>query len=398
MALAAERVRTTPQGIEYRPQGRDRPRGLPWAKLCSISADIDPAWSGAEVSVSLAFEGDQPATDGVPLESGRRLEVFGHVPAARALIEAAQERSPQALVGPQAQLLMMLPRPEGEPDRWERRKMRDYGFAAMVGLSLGRQELARGRLLAAEKDFAAVAARTPLDAGAWRWLGLTRLLAGKGNAAQAAMDRLIALGARDGETYYLHALSLYRQRGFGEAAEELARVVRAQPHDPAMRNVLACSLVQQWRVDEATRELDLVRVDPRQGWQLMAKKCRICAQGYRTYRERISGDRRFRWRERWRLAAARMGAVIGILVSALGFLLSRYPWALLIALPVLGFVLYLLDRAGSERRVRDELADARGEVPKMPCWYASLVWGARRPHLAGRSIVQRMLGREGDKQ
>jgi tetratricopeptide (TPR) repeat protein len=366
--------------------------------LRSISADIDPAWSGAEVSVSLAFEGDRPSTEGMPLAEGRRLEVFGHLPAARALIEAAQERSPQALVGPQAQLLITLPRPDDGDERWLRRKVKEYGFAAAAGLSLGKLHLWQGRLERADNDFRAVASRAPLDTNAWRWLGLTRLLAGKGNAAQAAIDRLIALGARDSETYYLHALSLYRQRGFGEASEELARVVRAQPHDPAVRNVLACSLVQQWRVDEAMRELDPLAADHREGWRLMAQKCRICAQGYRVYRERMSSDRRFRWRERWRSVATRLGIVSAVLYSLARYLWDRYPWALPIVSVVLIIAIYVFDRWGPQRRAEDQLADAGGQVPNMPCWYASLVWGARRPHLAGRSIVQRMLGRGGEEE
>jgi tetratricopeptide (TPR) repeat protein len=397
MALPAERVRVTAHGFEYRARGDERPHTLPWEQVRAITAGVEPAWSGAEVTVRLALAGDEAAPDAVPLEDGERLEVFGGFAAARAVIAAARERSPQALVGPLAQLLVALPQDDAEDERALRRKTKEYGFASAAGLALGRQHLARGRLEKADNDFQAVVARAPLDAEAWRWLGLTRLLAGKGADAQAAFDRLIGLGARDAETYYLRGLSFYRQRRFAPAAEEWAGVLRAWPQDPGGRNLLACSLTQQWRLEEALPHLDTVGADAREGWRLMAQKCRRCVEGYAAYRERMARQRGFRWRQRWQAVGARLAAVFGVLYTALQFILRRYPWLTLVAFAVLAAGFYLFDARGRQRRAEDQLADAQGQVPNLPCWYASLVWGNRWPRQARRSWVETIRRRWGEE-
>jgi len=395
MALEMEQVSATPQALEYRPRGREQARALKWARLRSLTARVDPAWSGAEISVSLAFAGENPPANGAPLADGRRVEVFGDLPAARRMMAAAQARSSQALVGPLAALLFAIPEPDGDDEQWYRRKLKDYAFAAAAALSLGKRYLSLGRLLAAEGNFAAVVRRDPVDSQAWRWLGLTRLLAGKGRGAEAALDRLLALGARDTEAYLFHALSVYRQRRFDQAAQELDRVLREQPDNPTVRGLLACSLVQQSRIGEAAGELDRLAAGDNEGWKLMAQKCRICAEGYRVYRERSSRDRWFRWKERWKVIAGRIAAVIGGMLSMFQYFFAGRGWMWLLVIGTAGVLLYLLGRGRLRHQQQDQLADARGEVANMPCWYASLVWGRNRPGGSGQSIAQQIEERLG---
>ncbi|UCH35481.1 MAG: hypothetical protein JSV65_03780 [Armatimonadota bacterium] len=282
MALQAEHVQATPSGLEYKPRYSERPRALSWRMLRSITAEVEPAWSGAEITVSLAFEGAGAEDGDVPLARGQRLEVFGNLGAARAMIESAQAHSPEALVGPLAQLVVGVPEREGGDEAWYRSKLKDYAFAPAAGLALGKQHLARGRLLAAERAFAGVVRRDPRDAAAWRLLGLTRTLAGQGRKAEIAVNHLLGLGVRDTEAYLLHDFGMYRQRRFDLAAEGLERVRRAQSGDPAIRNMLACSLIQQWRIPDAMRELNVLASDAREGWRLMARKCTMCGAGYRA--------------------------------------------------------------------------------------------------------------------
>jgi len=388
MALPAEHVRATAQALEYEPRDIGRPHVIPWARLRAISARIQPAWAGAEVTLTLCFEGREEIAEGIPLPDGRRLEIFGDFAAARDLIEATRQRAPQALIGPQALLLMSLPRPDGIDEQWHRRKSRAYGFAAGANLALGKLHLWQGRLLRADNDFQAAVARAPLDSSGWRELGLTRLLAGNAEGAQEAFDRFIALGGRDTETHYLRALAMYERRRFQAASAEFGRLVGLWPEDAAVGDLLACALVQQWRTGEALAQLDRIEAGPKQGWRLMAQKCRLCAQGYQAYQERLTRDPMFRWGERWKLAAARLAAAIGIIWSMARFLWHRYLWALVVLVAAAGLGFFLFGEKGLPSRARDQLADAQGRVPNMPCWYVALVRRSGKAFFSRRYIVE----------
>jgi tetratricopeptide (TPR) repeat protein len=388
MALAAEHVRATAQALEYRTGVIGRAQIIPWARLRAVSTQIQPAWAGAEVTLTLCFEGREQIAEGIPLPDGRRLEIFGDFGAARDLIQAARQRAPQALISPQAQLLISLPRPEGIDEQWYRRKAREYGFAAEASASLGRLHLWQGRLLKADNDFHNAVSRARLDSNGWRGLGLTRLLAGDAGGAKEAFDRFTALGGRDSETQYLRALTLYMQRRFEQASTELGRLAGPRPDDAGLRDLLACSLVQQWRIGEALGQLDRIGAGANQGWRLMAQKCRLCAQGHQAYQERLTRDRVFRWGERWKMAAARLAAAVGIIWSMARFLWRRYLWALvvLVAAAALGF--FLFGEKGLTSRVRDQLADAQGRAPNLPCWYVLLIQRRSKSLLSRRYVVE----------
>jgi len=397
MALQTEQVRTTLQALEYSPRGAERSRTLAWARLRAVTAHVEPAWAGAEVVVTLAFTAPGARAQGVPLARGQRLEVFGDVAAARVLIETARQRAPQAVIGPVAQLLLTLPPPNGGDEKWHRGKLKEYAFAAAAALALGRRHLGQGCLLAAARDLKRAVRRDPRDTEARRWLGLTHLLAGKPLYAVVDVNQMLALGARNHEADMIRALSLYSLRQFQPAEEELRRVLRGQTADASMRGVLVCSLVQQWRIDEARRELDTLAANYGEGWRLMAQKCALCADGYRAYQERMARDPWFRRKERWKVTAAGIAAVIYGLFALLQYLAERRAWLWLIVVGAVGLGLYLLDRGRAGRRVQRQLADAQGQAPDMPCWYVSLVWGGNRPLSSGRSIIGEIERRWGEE-
>jgi len=390
MALPAQLTRTTREAFEYRSRAEEHPHIVSWVRLRAITAYVEPAWAGAEVTVTLAFEGPEPpAGDGLPLSHGMTVEVFGDFAAARGLIERAMQRAPQALVGPVAGLLIALPEPGGSEDEREyRRKAKQYAFAGLARLRLGRLLLSRGRLLQADNALQPAARRAAADLEAWRWLGLARLLAGNADGAREALHRLIALGARDVDAIQMHALSLYGTREFRQASEAFGHVMRAGRDDAAARDLLACSLVQQWRTEEALTELDALGRRANEGWRLMAQKCRLCAQGHRAYRERLARDRIFRWGERWQLALARLAAAFGIMWWAAQLLWSKQRWVLLVLFPLVIIGLGLYEGKGAQRRAQDRLADAEGQVPNMPCWYVSIVRRGIRRFSSRRSIIE----------
>jgi tetratricopeptide (TPR) repeat protein len=397
MALQTEQVRTTPQALEYTPRGTDRSRALSWARLRAVTAHVEPAWAGAEVVVTLAFAPPAGPKDSVPLARGRRLEVFGDLAAARALIETARQRAPQALIGPVAQLLLTMPQPDSANERWHRGKLRDYAFAAAAALALGRQHLGQGRLMAAARDFERAVRRDPRDTEAWRWLGLTHLLAGRAQRAEAAVNHMLALGARDREAYVVDALSVYAQRRFRQAEEELRQVLRGQAADAAMRGVLACSLVQQWRIDEARLELEALGANYGEGWGLMAQKCVMCAEGYRAHQARLSREPWLRWQERWKTAATRLAGIVSGLLLLLRYLSTRRAWIWVLGVAAAVVVLHALSAERGDRRWQEQLVDAQGQVPNMPCWYVSLVWGGHRPLSSKRSIIEEIERRWGEE-
>jgi tetratricopeptide (TPR) repeat protein len=390
MALPAELTRATAQSLEYRSRVDAPPRSLPWVRLRALSAHVEPAWAGAEVTVICAFEGPEPPPPGaLPLSHGTVVEVFGGAGAMWSLEETVRRQAPQALIGPVAQLLTRLPRPApAEDERHYRSQTGRYGFGTLAGLALGRLRLSQGRLLQADNAFQAAASRSPRDGEPWRWLALTRLLAGNPDGALEASKHLLAMGARDTDGEYLHALSLYGTREFAEASERFARVLHSAANQAATRDLLACSLVQQWRIEEALRQLDALAAGADEGWRLMAQKCRICAGGYRAYQERLTRNRAFRWGERWQLALARIGAAIGILWWAAQLLWSRHRWVLLIIFPLVIAGLALYEGQGAQRRAQDHLADAQGKAPNMPCWYVSIVRRGVRQFPSRRSILE----------
>jgi len=390
VAVPTELARATPQALQHRHRADEQPRALPWERLRTLTAHIEPAWAGAEVTLAFAFGTDRSGSERAPLEHGQVIEVFGGFPATRALIKAAQERAPQALIGPLAQLLAALPIPADGDEASLRRKMKDYAFAGDAALALGRLHLYQGRLLPADNDLQRAVARLRLDSAAWRWLGLTRLLAGDSAGAPEAFERLMQLGATGPDVRYLHGLSVYRLRRFQAAAEEFGHAMRSGPVDGAARDLLACSLVQQWRVAEALGQLDMLAADRCEGWRLMAQKCRMCANGHRAYQQRMASDLRFRWRERWRAVLGRLAVGFGIIWQATGLLWRRYPWVLLILVPAVVLGLYFFDRAGGVRSARDRLSDAQGQAPNMPCWYVSLVRRRRRAFRSHRFLPERI--------
>lgn len=289
-------------------------------------------------------------------------------------VASARRRAPQAILDPYTEFVAAFADADLSRLSEYRADLREYGRQADAWIGLGKAYMILGRFKHARAAFAAAAQADEHHPDAWRYLGLSQLLARGDREAAKSLARAVDESPGDLVSELALAVAHYHQRKYQAAEEHLRRVAGGSGLRAAARSLLGCALRLQGNWEEARVELRLLQESGHPHWAAVAQQCLDCVQRGEERRAPTGRQRRI-----WRALATIAGAAVGgawIIRSLLADFSknSELALGLLVALIVLGRAV----RALSGQESPEEFGNA-GQG--LPCWQATTWIRPRRAEL-----------------
>ena len=156
------------------------------------------------------------------------------------------------------------------------REAKEYGYTAESLCRYGRACLALGRLKSARSTLKKAVKEDPMLGEAWWNLGIAHLFARAHPEASEAFTQALDLSPGDYRIETALGLSRFHERKYDEAEEHLRRTAGPRGPRAAARSLLACSLRQQGKWDDARIELNFLKNGGSARWATVAEQCQDC--------------------------------------------------------------------------------------------------------------------------